>query len=595
MFFKEKLKLLTDLFKISNSQLARGINVDASLISRWKSGQRKISRNSPHIAAIAAYFIQLNAYQYQKEYLEQLIEAHLPAGQRNAEARQTLVLSAWLISDEPPHPIDPGKQPSQIAQSNQLIANIAQFLSNPRMSIDTMLAGKGDSKLKQVQQNLALRLAEIEQENKQTRKRLKKSTGSPDKYQDRSAGDAADHPDEDSSKMFSVEKYRGYAGRRQAVLLFLQEALLLTSPQKMYLLSEDNTDWMLEDPAFTYAWAALFRKVIEAGHDITIIHVVNREMTEIARMMQYWMPLHLSGNLRSYYMPRYNDKNIMETQFILAGHKALLSTTVKGNEKSSLMYAVSDLDLLDNFEEIFLEQLKQCNPLFSIYNPPAASRLFSDILKLQEQSGTVYNIHDNLNIITMPEKMFIQTASRNLDELPGGSWQSFYRKHRDSLEHQLETNRYIDIYPVQILDQIQRDGHAVCRSNELFMTEPGRLSRQETIIWLEMIIDLQVNYSNYHVYFSPKAAGMKNISVNITYKEFITALFSSNNRDQILVRIDEANILHALSYYFVDLIDQIPSSLKKKADVINRLQRLLLHLKNEDITRSVTKVPYAGG
>ncbi len=74
--FRDKLILLMDLYKVSNSQLARGINVDASLISRWRSGQRVMAANSPHVTKIAEYFVQFNAFEYQRQYLDDLIPSY---------------------------------------------------------------------------------------------------------------------------------------------------------------------------------------------------------------------------------------------------------------------------------------------------------------------------------------------------------------------------------------------------------------------------------------------------------------------------------------------------------------------------------------
>lgn len=77
MYFEQKLNALMHLFKLSNSKLARGINVDPSLVSRWKSGERQMSPASPHVPAIASYFLRLNAYHYQREFLDQILKQQL--------------------------------------------------------------------------------------------------------------------------------------------------------------------------------------------------------------------------------------------------------------------------------------------------------------------------------------------------------------------------------------------------------------------------------------------------------------------------------------------------------------------------------------
>ncbi|MBQ4627190.1 MAG: helix-turn-helix transcriptional regulator [Clostridia bacterium] len=56
MVFAEKLKLIMQLTATTNSRLAAAINVDPSLISRLKSGDRFISAKSDYLSLMAEYF-----------------------------------------------------------------------------------------------------------------------------------------------------------------------------------------------------------------------------------------------------------------------------------------------------------------------------------------------------------------------------------------------------------------------------------------------------------------------------------------------------------------------------------------------------------
>lgn len=56
MVFAEKLKLIMQLTSTTNSRLAAAINVDPSLISRLKSGDRFISSKSDYLLLMAEYF-----------------------------------------------------------------------------------------------------------------------------------------------------------------------------------------------------------------------------------------------------------------------------------------------------------------------------------------------------------------------------------------------------------------------------------------------------------------------------------------------------------------------------------------------------------
>jgi DNA-binding transcriptional regulator YiaG len=56
MPFNDRISLLMAVLRVSNSALARALSVDASLVSRWRTGARMPAKNSAHIKAIAAYF-----------------------------------------------------------------------------------------------------------------------------------------------------------------------------------------------------------------------------------------------------------------------------------------------------------------------------------------------------------------------------------------------------------------------------------------------------------------------------------------------------------------------------------------------------------
>ena len=64
MAFHQKLNLLMDQFHISNSKLSKELNVDASLVSRWRNGQRIPSTRSAHLPIIASYFLTQHGYSY---------------------------------------------------------------------------------------------------------------------------------------------------------------------------------------------------------------------------------------------------------------------------------------------------------------------------------------------------------------------------------------------------------------------------------------------------------------------------------------------------------------------------------------------------
>lgn len=95
----EHLKALITYFGISQQELAEALDINASQISRWTSGKRRLTASNVHMPRIVAYFLSLATKLSDIDWLkEQLEVAGLPADTSSvASIRQSLTI--WLSSD----------------------------------------------------------------------------------------------------------------------------------------------------------------------------------------------------------------------------------------------------------------------------------------------------------------------------------------------------------------------------------------------------------------------------------------------------------------------------------------------------------------
>lgn len=107
MSFKEKLDSLMEVFGVSNNRLAKALAVDASLVSRWRTGKRMPNPDSPHIKSIASYFAEMAKMDYQKTALWEIMG--LPLSNYTAKKILEEFLQQWLKG--------------QLARENVLINN----------------------------------------------------------------------------------------------------------------------------------------------------------------------------------------------------------------------------------------------------------------------------------------------------------------------------------------------------------------------------------------------------------------------------------------------------------------------------------------
>ena len=537
MYFDQKLKYLMHLFKVSNSKLARGINVDASLVSRWKSGERAMSVNSPHIPAVATYFVHLNTYQYQKEALDHILTMQNQTVEIRNEEQRVLILSEWLVSGEPSNWADLSEKPESSVNTRKLIANIADLISAAPVS-------PADN-----QQNTAA---------------------------------ASIMPTAKPGITRTMEVFEGISGRRQAVANFLLQVMQSEQKLDLLLISEDDIGWLFGDSQYAEFWSHAFRQIVQKGHHITIIHVVNRKSADIFKALTYWMPMHLAGSIDAYYFPRYILTSVRQTLFIARGLVSVSAWTT-GNEDKELTFIHRDQDTIKQFTTIFETHLAQCKPLFSVYTGANLMNMMSMTSQFSRQFGSIFYMRSNLNSLCLkPEKLMQYLDISPNKGMTAEMMHQRYAEHQQSFFTRLKTEHQYDLLQIDVLEDILENGGACLETNMLNQNQPIRLSTTDTISWLQATIDLLRTTPNYHLYLTNSIQNPDHIQVNIIYQEDTGALFSSSNQNDgvpVALMLNEANILRSMSYYFESVIDQIPSAQRNTPDVINRLERIIDQLK----------------
>lgn len=73
MQFYEKLTFLMDLTQVSNRMLSQELQVDPSLISRLRRGNRRLPRNREHIKVMSQYFSKRSNTEYQRQALSEML------------------------------------------------------------------------------------------------------------------------------------------------------------------------------------------------------------------------------------------------------------------------------------------------------------------------------------------------------------------------------------------------------------------------------------------------------------------------------------------------------------------------------------------
>ncbi len=435
MTFNDKLNLLMRAQNISNSRLAKAISVDASLISRWRSGSRTPGGTSLHIKSIASYLSEQAKMDYQKASLFKIIGIPFD----NEKCIESAVLIDLLIS-------------WFSNETNADNVRVDSFLDRLVM-FGTVKALNPSNEIKSA------------------------------------------YP---SGQPLQSEVYYGISGKRESVLRFLSTVLELKRPTVLLLYSDEGMEWLTEDKAFYLKWGTLLGDVIAKGNKIKIIHTIDRDVSEMLAAIDRWLPLYMTGAIEPYYYPKYREYIFRRTMFIAPGIAALSSSTLYGHTDNAANIFTTDRTLIHSMVDEFQEFLSMCRPLMRIFTGIDSDKQVDLLKEYEAQAGDAIYMSNTLSSITMPEKLLHSILLENDMDPDGIQRMMALQKERiQNFNGYITENTYIEIVSLPTMDEVLSHNVPIelsgfVSSQNLYYTPSIYTHHIESIIGL-----LETN-TNYH-------------------------------------------------------------------------------------------------
>ena len=216
--------------------------------------------------------------------------------------------------------------------------------------------------------------------------------------------------------------YRGYDGLREAVIRFLKSAAR-DHAKELLLFSNQNMEWMTEDPAFLRKWALLMGECIKSGTRIRIIHNIDRHVEEMNSAIISWLPLYMTGMIEPFYSTLSTGTLFSRTIFLNPGVSCINASLTAGTERDASYHYDTERSRLDEMYVQFMGILNNSKPLVTVSA--------SDDTVLS--AGNLYIIQTSPSLISMP----YETASSFNSEIIQGKWNRINELQKDLFEHRI--------------------------------------------------------------------------------------------------------------------------------------------------------------
>ncbi|MGE5397459.1 MAG: helix-turn-helix domain-containing protein [Chitinophagales bacterium] len=540
--FGDKLAYLMRGFQISNSKLAKAINVDPSLISKWINNRRKPSPDSAYINQIAEYFARMNWIDMRHKNL--IVEMGLDT-KTFFENRDPLArietLTDWLREQFDLSPASNVSTLTSFTSSASSLTSLLNSLHNFSAQADSI-------------PDVLLPIPSVKLE---------------------------------SGDISSYELFKGRSGKRQAVYRFLNLVLKSSKPVELLLSSEENIRWLIEDQDFLFNWAALLKAVLDRGHRIKIVHKVNRDPSNITAVMNQWIPLHLTGRVESYYYPKYEETSLQKTMFVAPELAAVLSATSEKKSDNDLTFFIEDPRVVDMAQENYLVFLSECRPLVNVYARGKMMKLHCEIIDLEKKPGSYYILKEIPSSVTIPFETYSGILGRT--EFDGNTKQELLDLHRRRIAQFNDNLRYYrhrEYYPIEAIDELINEDGCIYPGIELLQEQPILIQPTQLLEHLQNILGLLETCANYEVIFFNRRTVPVPSKMYLAFKEDSSVLMSSCNEtgeNPIAIVTSEGNIIQAFEDYFESINQQVPPGHRNKEWVCGQLKKRIARL--ERITK----------
>ena len=516
MFFHEKFSYLYRLLNLNHKLVSKHCGYDVSLLSRWKNGNRLPSAKNGQYKELARYFLSAIKTQVQRDEINMIIAGHRAVATHLSDEQD--VFEDWLMvsNTKPQIPLMNYTNTSEsLSQLRLIMSNQDELAMQPKMSLDT------DTRT-------------------------------------------------------DVYIYKTNQGKRDAVLYFLSTALELHTPHDLYIFSDEEQEWWLEDPNFPYLWANYLKGLTLKGHRISVIFLITRPSELYVGVLNTWLPLMFLGKVNAFYSPHYTTPSVKSTTFIIKDTLAYVSLSSQHSEFEKIGYLHFDLPSIYMQSALFFGRMTHCRSLVTIYSLETQISLLERMLLTET---TDYRMK-MFNHFPSPFFLPLSVFERYAQSLPSDMverYLSIIRKYLKTRENMIASVDVSELIIYKSLKEFILDSEHTLHEGRFFANRLMKLTSQECHTYLDNIITTLSSFPNYHFSLIHRTDMIQDITVNVSVREHVGAVITPMKPSiiqHIAVVSTEGNTVHALFNHLSNIERRTPSVYHYKNEVIQALLEL---------------------
>lgn len=513
------LKQLLDILGISGTRLAKAINVDPSLVSKWRNGRRVISPSSNHLNQISNYIFKNVTNTYQEKAI-------------------------WNISDEYNIPIE-------IEASCSLKKYVHAILSTTNQA----------SIIKH--QNNKERVSQVKVDAKNTL---------DDKYQINE--NTISSYKNTNCNSISSKKFDLVLGPRNILnesIGLLKSALDKPCPTNEPILitffSESKSFSDFEDIYLEYC--KVLMQVMEKGWNIKFLIRLNGNINRNLMIINEIKMLAMSGRFCPYYIKKYNFWDIPRDYIVVPTVGTLSSIGSQDINKLDSAFLTRDKQTTQILKNHINQLLKLSSPILNTSPNIKDLDLLSKIAVLEEYNGDRYSFEPCLSIFSIPLDLYEKYLYLNKNEMYNEKFKKRICCHKRRMEtfiRQIKYYNYYDICSKKAIEALVKN----------YKYSYIRAKPSDILIYLKNTIHMLEKYENYHIALLNDNEIENDFNISWLIKDSYNVVIYNHNQlkedspyhKRIGFTISEPTLVNTFKHHFQNMWEEMAPICKDKKSVI---------------------------
>ena len=206
--------------------------------------------------------------------------------------------------------------------------------------------------------------------------------------------------------------YYGSDEMKQGALDFFYSIISAKSKEPIYMFNNFSLEDFGNDPEYMKKWQFAIAAVINSGHEIHIIHDVNRPLSEMMIVLANWLPLYMTGKIYPYYLKGNGNKIFCHVEYV-TGQSVLIGECLRGYDREGKYYLTRNKEELSYYKRRAERLFERAHPLVQVFNVANKDEfyLFEDSAAVAGEAR--HNILSGLPTYTIPEALLDEILEYN--------------------------------------------------------------------------------------------------------------------------------------------------------------------------------------